>query len=243
MGHLRRGNSELAKDRIWVWSIPALWTTLEDGSRFVTCPHAGVCAAPCYARHGTYRFSNVRAAHDTNLRATFDLTRWTREMVRELRDRRFRGGWVRIHDAGDFYSRAYAIAWCDIARQTPRTSFYAYTKEVSMMKDLERIGLVPSNLVVIFSLGGLEDHLVDRENDRHADVFPDLESLEADGYHDQSADDRLAAIGPHRVGIVANRIPQARRMADGRPFGQWQRSRQRDRPDRSGANLGDLGAI
>ena len=33
------------------------------GKKFNTCPNAGVCAAFCYAKSGTFMFKNVRAAH------------------------------------------------------------------------------------------------------------------------------------------------------------------------------------
>lgn len=208
-----------------MFSIPALRATLDDGTVVHTCPNAGVCAAPCYARHGTYRFRNVRAAHLRNLVATLDTQAFVATVQQELRHKRFDGAWVRIHDAGDFYSRAYALAWCEIATSAPATTFYAYTKEVVLWKSLFADGLVPSNLHIVYSLGGKQDAFVDRERDRHADVFPTIDALRAAGYTDQAADDRLAVLGPSKVGIVANNIPHARRIAAGRAFGEWQQSR------------------
>lgn len=225
VAYLRRGNRDLARAGTYVWSLPALRATMPDGSTMMTCPNAGVCAAPCYARHGTYRFRNVREAHLRNLVATLDAERWTEEMVAELAHPRFDGAWTRIHDSGDFYSRRYAEAWCEIAARSPLTTFYAYSKEVSLLKALRDEWRIPPNLHIIYSLGGKEDHLVDRDRDRHADVFPTLEALLAAGYHDQADDDRLAVLGPIRVGIVANNIPHARKIAAGRAFGEWQASR------------------
>lgn len=98
-------------------------------------------------------------------------------------------------------------------------------EEVALLKRLDAEGAVPANLTVIFSLGGREDDLVDRDHDRHAEVFPDLEALEAAGYADQAADDRLAVLGPPRVGIVANNLPVARRRQGPRSFGAWQATR------------------
>lgn len=222
---LRQGNRDLRRTGVWVWSLPALHTTLPNGDRFTTCPEAGVCAVGCYARYGTYRFRNVRAAHLRNLMATFDLDAWTADVIAQVTSARFDGAWVRIHDAGDFYSEPYARAWCDIARAAPPVSFYAYTKEVALWKRLHARALVPTNLTIIYSLGGKQDHLVDRDVDRHCDVFPTLDALLAAGYHDQAADDRLAVTGPRRVGIVANRLPVPRRLADGRAFSEWQDER------------------
>jgi len=225
VGYLRQGNSDLKRNNVWVWSIPALRATLPSGETFETCPNAGVCASPCYARHGTYRFSNVRAAHTRNLVSSLDTNKWAQELILEVSAKKFSGAWVRIHDAGDFYSEQYARAWCEIAASATATKFYAYTKEVAMFKRLYSEGAVPDNFVLIYSLGGKQDHLIDRETDRHCEVFADLAALTAAGYHDQAEDDRLAVSGPLRVGIVANNIPHARRLAKGRAFGEWQSER------------------
>jgi hypothetical protein len=47
---LSNSNRNLARDRIWSWSIPALAARLPDGRTIRTCPSAGVCAQACYAR-------------------------------------------------------------------------------------------------------------------------------------------------------------------------------------------------
>jgi len=230
MTYLKQGNRELRKDGIFVWSIPALNARLSDGSNFVTCPNAGVCANLCYARSGTYRFSNVYAAHLRNLEATFDLLGWTAEMIAELEAPRFRGGkYVRIHDAGDFYSAEYLQAWADIAQATPDVTFYAYTKEVEMVK----AATLPDNLRIVFSMGGKQDHLVGPD-DRHAEVFPDLETLHAAGYQDQTASDLLAITLPtNRIGIPANNLRHLRKRQGSASFGQLQRQREDRRAARS----------
>jgi hypothetical protein len=221
-------NRELRAQRIAVWSIPALSAELPDGRRVKTCPNAGACASLCYARSGTYNFSNVKAAHVRNLQYVMDDTDgWKAEMIDELSRPRHRGGWVRIHDAGDFFADWYMEAWCQIAAAHSDVTFYAYTKEVTMTRRLMARGVVPANLLIVFSLGGKEDHLIDLVNDRHADVFVDPESMAEAGYHDQSADDRLAVIGPQRVGIPANNIKHLRKRQGSRSFGELQREADR----------------
>ena len=111
------------------WTIPAFRAS--DGT--ITCPNAGACAAGCYAQMGAYIWSNVRAAHQAKL----DLTKtdaFVPEMVAEieawLSKRTVSRLKVRIHDAGDFYSREYASRWFAIMRHfetDDRVSFYAYT--------------------------------------------------------------------------------------------------------------------
>lgn len=220
MTWLRQGNSNLRRDGIFVWSIPALNARLSDGSNVVTCPSAGVCAKLCYARNGTYQFSNVKAAHTRNLEATLnDLDGWKAEVIEELKAPKFRKNKaVRIHDAGDFYSWPYLLAWVDIAEATPDVLFYAYTKEVALVKAT----MLPPNFVILFSKGGKQDHLIG-ENDRHADVFPDLESLIAAGYMDQENSDLDAVRLPTtKIGIVSNNIKHLKKAQGSTSFGEMQ---------------------
>lgn len=243
-----RQNSELRPHRIWNWTLPAWYVTLDDGRRFHTCPNAGACAQYCYARNGTYLFSNVLAAHTANLRRVLDDTeRWEQDMIEHLQHRRYRptgqhrvvpglpaigtlddwlDGWiedggaaVRIHDSGDFFADWYLDSWIRIAEATPDVLFYAYTKEVAMLQS--RRGALPLNLRVLFSTGGLQDHLIDIEVDRYADVFPDEASIEAAGYQSQDESDLLAVLAPStRIGIPANNIRHFNRRLAGRRFSE-----------------------
>lgn len=241
-----RQNRELKPHRIWNWTIPAWYVERSDGTRFHTCPNAGICAQYCYARNGTYRFPNVVAAHVANLeRVLAGLDPWVEDMVDELAKKKYRpvgesrplpfaldeldpvlrywaetgGAAVRIHDAGDFFSDEYLLAWVSIARRVDDVLFYAYTHEVSMVK--RHAGTFPSNFRVLFSTGGLEDHLIDPELDRHADVFPTVEAMTEAGYSSQDANDLLAVLLPTtRVGITANNIRAYNNKLAGRRFSE-----------------------
>ncbi len=81
----------------------------------------------------------------------------------------------------------------------------------------------PPNFLWVYSYGGTEDHLLDPDADRVADVFPDETAIAAAGWSSQEASDLLAVLGPRLVGIPANRIPQFLRRLHGRRFSQWQR--------------------
>lgn len=241
-------NSELRPHLIWNWSIPALTAKLSDGRRISTCPSAGICAQLCYARTGTYRFSNVLAAHTRNLQLVIDdPDDWRRQMICELSETRFSrrrppralpisrddisDDWlrqwadsgkpaVRIHDSGDFFADWYLNLWLDIARTHPHLLFYAYTKEIEMLSSISE---QPDNFRWLASTGGTQDHLI-TDSMRHADVFPDEQTLLAAGYQSQHASDLLCILLPTtRVGIPANNIKHLRaRMAD-RTFSQMQR--------------------
>ena len=221
---LTNGNRELAKDGIFTWTLPALNARLSNGKNHITCPNAGICANLCYARSGTYNFSNSKKAHLAKLEMVLnDLAGWELQLVEELKAKRYRGGkWVRIHDSGDFFSNAYFEAWVRIAQSTPDVRFYAYTKEVKMVKSYT----LPENLIIIFSMGGKQDRLIDTNVDRHADVFPTLEALLDAGYTDQEDSDILAAtMLNNKVGIVVNNIPHLKKKQGVATFASLQRER------------------
>lgn len=223
---LLSSNSELRPDGIYNWSIPALAAKLSNGTNIKTCPNAGACATVCYARNGTYNFSNVKRRHTQNLEYILeDPQGWFAQMLEEVSKPKMRGKHVRIHDAGDFFSQDYLEMWLRLSRLVPEVTFYCYTKEVSMFKRVLSEGC-PSNFKYLFSMGGKEDHLIDKENDRHAEVFPDDAAILDAGYMNQSASDLLAITLPtNKVGIPQNNIPQFKKRLAGRTFGELQEER------------------
>jgi hypothetical protein len=225
---LLSSNSELRPDGIYNWSIPALAAKLSNGTNIKTCPNAGACATVCYARNGTYNFSNVKGRHVKNLEYILeDPQGWFAQMLEEVSKPKMRGKHVRIHDAGDFFSEDYLRMWLKLARLVPEVTFYCYTKEVSMFKRVLSEGC-PNNFKYLFSMGGKEDHLIDKENDRHAEVFPDDAAILDAGYMNQSASDLLAITLPtNKVGIPQNNIPQFRKRLAGKTFGELQQDREK----------------
>lgn len=213
-------NSDLKKTGIFGWTLPAHWVTLTDGTKFNTCPNAGICAAFCYAKNGTYLFKNVRKAHIEKLELVLNRRlEWIDMMLEELKKKKYDGKFIRIHDAGDFFSEQYANDWIDIATQNPQCIFYTYTKEVKLFKSL----LLPENFIVIFSLGGRQDNLVDKEKDRHSDVFPDYDEMIAAGYNDIGDDDSQAAMNPNfKVGLYRNNISHFVKKMGDKKFSEWQ---------------------
>lgn len=247
----------MKKDGIWNWTLPAWVTKLDDGRTVNVCPSAGACKDLCYARNGTYRFPKVLAAHQRNLKLTLDEPElWQAAMIAELGTKKFRptgtprfpdnraaldldewttlwcdagGAAVRIHDSGDFYSDAYLAAWRSIAQTIPDVLFYAYTKEVSRVKALMSGWAFPPNLKIVYSLGGVEDHLLDLTTDRHADVFPTLDAIADAGYQDQEDNDLLCVLlDTPRIGVPANNIPAFRKRMSGDTFGEIERAKPRN---------------
>jgi hypothetical protein len=222
-------NSDLRKTGIYGWTLPAHWVTLSNGERFNTCPNAGVCGALCYAKSGTYNFKNVKKAHLEKLElALGDLEVFKTIINEELAKKKYIGKYIRIHDAGDFFSYNYMVAWMQIANLNPQCIFYAYTKEVKMHKTLMNIFGKDHNFIAIYSFGGKQDHLIDRNVDRHSDVFTDYNQMIAAGYNDIGEDDKQAAIHPnHKVGLYRNNIKHFIKKQGEYTFGEWQNKRKK----------------
>ena len=246
-------NRELKRDGVWNWTLPAWVIELPDKSHFNVCPQAGACAKLCYARNGTYLFPMVKGKHLRNLEAARDGS-FAEQMRIELAHKRMRpkgeprlipgldsldhlstpvqkwiadgGQAVRIHDSGDFFNEEYLRQWLGLASEFPDILFYAYTKEVALLKRMAES--IPDNFLFCFSLGGRQDHLIDLDADIHADVFPDIDSIAEAGYMSQHDSDLLCVLLPTtRVGIPQNNIPHIRKKLDGKTFSEAQKDRSR----------------
>lgn len=217
-------NSQLRAEGIYNWPLPAFAGRFPDGRTYNTCPQAGACVPICYARAGSYRFSNVLAAHQRNLLMIIDSPdEWEARMAEELAHPRYQGKWVRLHDSGDFFSADYVDRWMRLMRGAPQVKFYCYTKSITLFRE----GVEPDppkNFLWCYSLGGREDHLLDLSVERHAEVFPDADAVEAAGYHDQTSSDLLAVLGDRLVGIPANPIPHLKKRLGTETFGSLQRA-------------------
>ena len=172
-----------------------------------TCPGAGACAKAgyCFALLEQMRYPSARKYREHML----ELSRsdWFEIVVNDelayLKASAKRKGKqlaIRIHASGDFYNIDYLNKWTAIAQANPDVVFYAYTKSVWLFKRVQ----LPTNLTVIFSLGGIADRLVDVETDRHSRIFASVEAAIAAGYNAAASEDDSAAwLGVnHKVGLV-----------------------------------------
>lgn len=167
--------------RLFNWTIPAYKTR----SGKLTCPMAQDCIKFCYARKGAYTWSNVYKAHED--RYEFSKTNgFVASMVREIKSKR--ADFVRVHDSGDYYSRAYLNKWFSIARQLPHVKFYSYTNMVQLVLSSE----VPDNFDFIFSDAGKQKHLINTREHRHTKIFSTKQQLIDSGYNDASEYDLQA---------------------------------------------------
>lgn len=219
-------NSDLKKTGIYGWTLPAHNVILSNGERFNTCPSAGVCGAFCYAKNGTYNFKNVKKSHIEKLELVlYSPDVFECMMIEELKNKKYNGKYIRIHDAGDFFSVDYALIWLRIADRFKNITFYTYTKEVILFKHTLK-DKIPNNFIVIYSFGGKQDLFIDREIDRHSDVFTDYEQMIAEGYNDISDDDKQAAINTNfKVGLYRNNIPAYIKRMKQKKFSDYGKSK------------------
>ncbi len=160
-------NAKMAKSKeegamTYDLTLPALSGIVvdEETGDFVqieTCPGAGECQLYCYARKGGYVMfpdSSMSAARALNFLVNDPegyMSMFDRE-VKQALARTTKAGiklLVRIHDAGDFFSKEYYDLAMKVADNNPDAKFYFYTK----MGDLAQDPGAPSNVIGQFSTG------------------------------------------------------------------------------------------
>ena len=177
------------------FGIPAY----KSASGKLTCPMADECVKFCYAKKGAYVWSNVKPAFEKR----YELSK-TDKFIDSMNDeiRRKKPDFVRVHDSGDYYSRAYLNKWIQIAKDNPDVKFYSYTNMVKLIKEVQ----LPDNYDIIYSDSGKQKHLIDEKKDRHTRIFSSSSDLRNAGYIDSSKYDLRAtkwySSYNHKVGLV-----------------------------------------
>jgi len=190
---LKKTSKELGI-RVFNFGIPAY----KSASGKLTCPFADECVKFCYARKGAYIWGNVKPAFEKRYELS-KTDRFVSEMYNEIVKKR--PDYVRVHDSGDYYSKAYLKKWIDIALLFPEVKFYSYTNSVLMLKKAD----LPSNFDVIFSDSGKQRNHIDAIHDRHTKIFKSEADLEAAGYANASKIDLYATKWfnkTNKVGLV-----------------------------------------
>ena len=193
-------NSKLKKTskalglRVFNFGIPAY----KSASGKLTCPMADECVKFCYAKKGAYIWSNVKPAFERRyqLSKTDD---FVEAMNAEIRKKK--PDYVRVHDSGDYYSRAYLHKWIAVANDNPDVRFYSYTNMIKMFLNVP----LPSNYDIIFSDSGKQKNLIDEVKHRHTKIFQSSNDLIRAGYADASSVDLMATrwfSDTNKVGLV-----------------------------------------
>ena len=143
---------------------------------------ADSCVKFCYAKKGAYIWSNVKPAFEKRYQLS-KTDMFVDAMNAEIRKKK--PDYVRVHDSGDYYSRAYLKKWIDIANSNPNVRFYSYTNMIDMMLKTS----LPDNYDIIFSDSGKQKHLIDERKHRHTKIFKSNDDLNSAGYTDASSID------------------------------------------------------
>mgnify|MGYP003151236109 FL=1 len=190
---LKKTSKEL-KLRVFNFGIPAY----KSASGKLTCPMADSCVKFCYAKKGAYIWSNVKPAFEKRYQLT-KTDQFVDAMNAEIAKKK--PDYVRVHDSGDYYSRAYLKKWIQIAIHNPSVRFYSYTNMVKMILNTS----LPSNYDIIFSDSGKQKHLIDERKHRHTKIFSTHSDLLSNGYMDASSVDLYATKWfnkTNKVGLV-----------------------------------------
>jgi len=177
---LKKTSKELGL-RVFNFGIPAY----KSASGKLTCPMADECVKFCYAKKGAYIWSNVRPAFEKR----YELSK-TDDFIDAMNDeiKRKKPDYIRVHDSGDYYSKAYLDKWIQIAIHNPDVKFYSYTNMIDMMLKTS----LPSNYDIIFSDSGKQKNLIDRRKHRHTKIFSTEKDLNTEGYTNASKIDLYA---------------------------------------------------
>ena len=193
-------NSKLKKTskalglRVFNFGIPAY----KSATGRVICGMADECIKFCYAKKGAYIWTNVQPAFENRyqLSKTDDfIDAMNNEIKRKKPD------YVRVHDSGDYYSKAYLQKWIQIAIHNPDVKFYSYTNMVDMILNTS----LPSNYDIIFSDSGKQKHLINERKHRHTKIFTSTSDMLSAGYTDASSVDLMATKWfnkTNKVGLV-----------------------------------------
>lgn len=166
---------------VFNWTLPAYKTKAGK----LICPMASSCIKFCYARKGFYTFPKTRQAHED--RYEFSKTNeFVPAMINEIKNKK--AEYIRVHDAGDYYSKEYLNKWIEIMLALPDVKFYSYTNMVALMQQTT----LPENFDVIFSNSGKQTNLINKRIHRHTEIFNTSTALKSASYVNASEYDLYA---------------------------------------------------
>lgn len=175
-----------------------------------TCPAAQDCLAKVYVDNGKRRlqdgpltqFRCFSASQEVAYPNVYNLRQFNWKMIQNMRgDKQVaelilgtlpkNAGVIRYHVAGDFFKLAYLRGAILAAEQRPNVLFYAYTKMINFLAqvDMEKPakGVIRPNFLVTASVGGRYDHLIKGLGLRTATVvFSEAEAGKLPIDHDDS---------------------------------------------------------
>ena len=160
----------------------------------------------CYAAMDEARRPNVRKTRWENfdlLKACKTTKAMAALIIRSIKASGLRrGGTLRVHIGGDYFSQAYFNAWMMAAAFFPQITFYSYTKSIKFLVEYaSALDGLPDNFVFTCSRGGKYDKLIPQSKTKSAKVFFSTEEAEALGLDIDHTDD-LAISGADDFALV-----------------------------------------
>ena len=101
----------------------------------------------CYARKICRIRPTVRNAYEENTAIVRENLPFFQSYMNAYFDSVAAPRYFRVHVSGDFFSREYAEAWADIARNHPFTNFLAFTKQFDIIRSVD----FPDNFKIVLS--------------------------------------------------------------------------------------------
>ena len=125
--------------KVMNFGIPAY----KSASGKLTCPFADKCVKFCYARKGAYIWGNVKPAFEKRYELS-KTDQFVDAMNAEIK--KAKPNYVRVHDSGDYYSKAYLKKWLEIAKSNPDTPilFSYYLMLISLITTILFLAIVVS---------------------------------------------------------------------------------------------------
>ena len=203
---------------IWHFSLPSGYTCpgakncLTKADRVtgkitdLQTPDADGVTYRCYAAMDEARRPNVRGVRWDNfdlLKSKKSAAEKTQLIVKSVKAVGLnRGGTLRVHIGGDYYSQSYFNAWMKAASYFPNIVFYSYTKSIKFLLEyITAVGGLPKNFVFTCSHGGKYDNLIPQTLVKSAKVFFNMDEANALGLEIDHTDD-LAISGSDDFALV-----------------------------------------
>ena len=138
----------------------------------------------CYAAMDEGRLPNVRKPRWENfdlLKSLKTTAQKVKLIVKSIKETGLiRGGTLRVHIGGDYYSQSYFDAWMKASSFFPNIVFYSYTKSLKfLLSYVKKNGGLPDNFVFTCSRGGKYDNLIPSTMTKSARVFFSQEEAKA----------------------------------------------------------------
>lgn len=149
-GNTKLGNSigtisKLMGDQ--VYNIPSIGEIMGSCGQF--CKG---CKGNCYVCK-SYRYPSVKLSHArTTLAFRLDINKAFDDMYTQIKSMRKPFEIIRIDQSGELESITEFNKYIELAKKCPGTKFYVYTKAYNFVTDQLLAGIVPENLIVLFSI-------------------------------------------------------------------------------------------